>query len=153
MTASAGPETAVEVRRTFSATPDKVFQAWIDPSRMLKWFARGTEKNTITAMEADPRPGGKYRVVVRDVNGNTFHIAGTYREVSPPTKLVFTWNLEDQADFGETLVTIDFHRLGQSGFTELVLKHELLAEKYRPDHQKGWIGCFDLLEKVLANQI
>ena len=153
MPAPADSESVVEVRRTFSATPERVFQAWTDPSKMTKWFARGTEQHTITAMEADARPGGKYRVDVADANGKTYHMVGVYREVSPPKKLVFTWKWADQADFGESLVTIEFHRLGQSGFTELVLRHELLAEKYRGEHQKGWVACFDLLEKVLADRL
>jgi uncharacterized protein YndB with AHSA1/START domain len=149
-TTLAGPEGAVEVRRTFAATPEKVFQAWTDPSKMTKWFARGTEQNTVTRMDADVRPGGKYAVHILSSDGKKYHMSGTYREVRPPEKLVFTWIWEDAPDFWESLVTIEFRRLGQSAFTEIVLKHELLAEKYRADHQKGWISCFDLLDKALA---
>lgn len=150
---ASGPETVVEVRRTIAAPPEKVFQAWTDPSKMTKWFARGTVQNTISKMEADARPGGKYRVDVAAADGKTYHMVGTYREVRPPEKLVFTWRWEDQADFGETLVTIEVRRLGQSQFTEVILRHELLAEKWRAEHNKGWIACFDLLEKVLADQL
>jgi len=149
-TSPVAPEAVVEIRRTFSATPEKVFQAWTDPSKMTKWFARGTEQNTVTRMDADVRPGGKYSVNIQSSDGKTYHMSGTYREVRPPEKLVFTWIWEDAPDFGESLVTIEFRRLGQSGFTELVLKHELLAEKYRADHHKGWLACFDLLDKALA---
>ena len=145
-----GHEGAVEIRRTFAATPEKVFQAWTDPSKMTRWFARGTEQNTVTRMEADARAGGRYVVNVLSADGKTYHISGTYQEVRPPDKLVFTWLWEDAPDFWEALVTIEFRRLGQSGFTELTLKHEKLAEKYRADHQKGWISCFDLLDKALA---
>jgi uncharacterized protein YndB with AHSA1/START domain len=80
-------------------------------------------------------------------------MVGTYRELRPPERLVFTWTWEDQADFGETLVTVEIRQLGQSQFTEVVLRHELLADKWRADHNKGWIACFDLLEKVLADQL
>ena len=152
MAETSSPE-VVEVRRTFSALPEQVFDAWTDPAKMTKWFARGTAQNTITKMEADVRPGGKYRVIVTEQNGKTHHIAGMYREIRRPDKIVFTWTLETQADFGESLVTIEFRRLGQSQFTEVVLQHARLAEKYRPDHNKGWIACFELLEKVLAGQL
>jgi len=150
---ASGPEAVVEVRRTFAASPEKVFQAWTDPSKMSKWFARGTVQHTISTMEADARPGGKYRVYVTAADGKTYHMVGKYREVRPPEKLVFTWTWEDQADFGETLVTIEIRRLGQSQFTEVVLRHDLLAEKWRAEHNKGWIACFDLLERVLADQL
>jgi uncharacterized protein YndB with AHSA1/START domain len=120
---------------------------------MTKWFARGVEQNQITQMEADVRPGGTYRLCVDTPEGRKYHGRGTYREVRPPERLVFTWIWDDQPDFGETLVTIEIRRLGQSKFTEVVLRHELLGEKWRADHNKGWIACFDLLEKVLANQL
>ncbi len=149
-TASAGPEAVVEVRRTFAAPLEKVFAAWTNPAMMTKWFARGTEKNSISRMEADVRVGGEYHVNVRDPEGKTYHISGTYREVRPPEKLVFTWVWEDQPNFPETLVTIQLRRLGQSSFTELILKHELLPAELRADHNKGWIACLDLLEKALA---
>ncbi len=148
-----GPEAVIEVRRTFAAPPEKVFQAWTDPGKMTKWFARGVEQNNISKMEADVRAGGEYRVHVDTPEGKKYRLSGTYREVKPPEKLVFTWKWDDQADFGETLVTVEFRRLGQSAFTEVVLRHERLGEKYRPDHNKGWIACFDLLEKALANQL
>jgi hypothetical protein len=32
----------------------------------------------------------------------------------------------------------------------VVLRHELLAQKYRAEHHKGWLACFDLLDKALA---
>ncbi len=147
---AARPEAVVEVRRTFAALPEKVFEAWTDPGKMTKWFARGTEQNNITKMEADVRAGGNYRVHVETPEGKTYHLSGSYREVQPPKKLVFTWKWEDQADFGETLVTVEFRRLGQSTFTEVVLRHELLGEKWRADHNKGWIACFDLLEKMVT---
>jgi len=149
-TPGTSPEAVVEVRRTFAATPERAFEAWIKPEKMTQWFARGTERNSITRLEADVRPGGKYMVNILSPDGKSYHISGTYREVRPPERLVFTWLWEDQPDFGETLVTVEFRRLGQSAFTEVVLKHELLADKWRADHNQGWIACFDLLEKVLA---
>ncbi len=146
-TPSAGPETSVRLRRTFAASPDKVFQAWTDPKVMTKWFARGTEKNTVNVVEADVRVGGKYRVEVQSPEGKTYRISGTYREVQPPEKLVFTWSWEEVQ---ESLVTLEFRKLGQSSFTEVVLNHEMLPKKWRDDHEKGWKACFDLLERTLS---
>ena len=33
------PVTAVHVRRTIPAAPDRVYRAWLDPQLMAKWFA------------------------------------------------------------------------------------------------------------------
>lgn len=103
-------------------------------------------------VEADARPGGKYLVeVICPPNDTVSRMQGTYREVRPPEKLVFTWWWEG-ADFEPSLVTVEFRTLGQLNFTEVTLTHELLPEKLREDHRKGWNGCFDSLEAALKEE-
>ncbi len=141
------PEGAVKVRRTFAAPIEKAFQAWIDPKKMTQWFARAPRMQPTKVLEADARPGGKYQVECVDANV-VYRGRGTYREIRPPDKLVFTWAWEHQ-DFGESLVTVEFRALGKSNFTEITLTHELLPEKDREPHRKGWEECFQMLEKGL----
>ena len=150
------PEGAIRVRRTFAAPIEKAFQAWIDPKKMTHWFARGPHmKQPAKVIIAEAQTGGRYMVEVEcppdEHEGDTkvFRIQGTYREIRPPEKLVFTWWWEG-ADFKESLITVEFRKLGQSNFTEITLTHELLPEKEREGHRKGWEGCFDMLEKTLA---
>ena len=144
-TPGAGPETAVQVRRTFAAPREKVFQAWIDPKMMARWFARGLNMPPTVVLEADARPGGKYRVECLD-RGVKYYGSGTFREVVPPEKLVFTWSWVHH-DFGASLVTVEFRAVGPV-YTEVTLTHEL-PEKDREAHRKGWEECFDMLEKAL----
>lgn len=149
----ASPETAVQVRRTFAAPREKVFQAWIDPKMMTHWFARNAKMQPAKVIQADARPGGRYHVeVICHPDPKVYAIQGTYREVRPPEKLVFTWWYPG-ADFEESLITVDFRTLGQSNFTEVTLTHELLpTEKQREDHRQGWEECFDMLGVVLKAQ-
>lgn len=78
---------------------------------------------------------------------DVFYLVGTYREVRPPEKLVYTWSWEGQPDFGETLVTVEFRDLGSS--TEVVLTHEFFPnEEARQNHDKGWNSCLDRLAKA-----
>ncbi|MBI3404999.1 MAG: SRPBCC domain-containing protein [Acidobacteria bacterium] len=155
---SVAPEGAIRVRRTFAASIEKAFQAWIDPKKMTGWFARGAPSMPpAKIIEADVRTGGRYTVevecppVAKDGETKYYRMQGTYREVRPPDKLVFTWWYEG-ADFEKSLVTVDFRKMGQSNFTEITLTHELLSEKEREGHRKGWEGCFDMLEKTLATE-
>ncbi len=150
---------AVQVMRTFAAPREKVFEAWVNPRMMTKWFARGTLKMPPgKVVEADARPGGKYRVDVECPVENdtrqmrTYQIQGTYREVTPHDRLVFTW-WWPEASFETSLVTVEFRTLGQSNFTEVTLTHEQLPEKEREDHRQGWNGCFDLLEQTLKGEL
>ena len=140
----------IEVRRTFAAPREKVFEAWISPKLMPRWFGRGSKEQKETkVVEVDARPGGTYRVVVTAPDGKLYHMFGTYREVVPPEKLVFTWTWEG-ADFQTSEVNVEFRTLGQSNFTEVVLRHSLLPEKWREDHRQGWNACFNMLEQMVA---
>jgi uncharacterized protein YndB with AHSA1/START domain len=61
---------------------------------------------------------------------------------------VYTWRWEAKPELGETLVTVEFHEVGRS--TEVVLTHELFpTATARDDHNRGWNGCLDRLEKLL----
>lgn len=149
-TQTVAPE-VVEVKRTFTAPRDKVFEAWRNPKMMAKWFARGTPGQPLTEVQvADVRVGGKYQVVVR-YQDKVYHMVGAYREVKPPERLAFTWHWEE-ADFRDSLVTVDFRELGGSSFTEVTLRHSLLPEKQREDHRQGWTLCFEMLDRTLAEK-
>lgn len=116
---------------------------------MSRWFGIGSKEQPATkVITSDVRPGGKYETLITSPDGTEYRMRGTYREVKPPEKLVFTWSWEG-ADFQDSVVTVEIRRLGQSNFSELMLTHELLPAKWLDDHRKGWLGCFDTLEGVL----
>ena|SRR2546422_3574602 len=79
----------------------------------------------------------------------SFHLSGSYREVQPPERLVYTWCWErPEMDIGETLVTVEFRDLGAS--TEVVVTHDLFPSQAACDqHQGGWSGCLDRLPEAL----
>jgi len=148
---------AVIVKRTFAAPREKVFAAWANPALMARWFCRCAGHPPTRVLEADVRSGGSYRIEVegpkQGAPGTMLYRGwGTYREVRPPERLVFTWNWEHD-EFKDTLVTVEFQSLGQSDFTEVTLTHELLpTEKARAEHKQGWGECFDMLERVLKGE-
>jgi len=141
------PETTLHLKRTFAAPREKVFRAWTEPEELKKWW--GPEGYSTPTAEVDLRAGGTYRLgMMKLPKGDVFYLVGTYREVRPPEKLVYTWRWESQADLGETLVTVEFRDRGNA--TEVILTHELFpTEKARQDHDKGWNSCLDRLAKVL----
>lgn len=140
-------ETTLQIKRTFKAPCQKVFGAWTEPEALKKWCAPSDEF-TVPAAEVDLRVGGKYRIAMKAPDGNLHVAIGTYREISSPRKLVFTWTWEGSA-MPETLVTLEFHDHGAS--TELVLTHELFPNvEQRDKHNQGWTGCLNRLEKTLG---
>ena len=141
-------ETTFHLKRTFAAPREKVFRAWTDPEELKKWW--GPEGYATPSAQVDLRVGGRYRLGMKKLpDGEVFYLSGTYREVRPLEKLVYTWSWEAEPEFGETLVTVEFRAMGNS--TEVVLTHELFPnEKARQDHDKGWNSCLDRLARWLS---
>lgn len=143
------------VKRELNAPRELVWKVWTEPGQIKEWLSLG-EDVTIESVQADLRPGGKFRLQQRMTDGEYYTAAGTYREVSPPGRLVYTWDWEKDGggtEFGElegaeTQVTVEFHALGDR--TELVLTHERFASaKSRDNHEKGWTSWMDRLAKFV----
>jgi uncharacterized protein YndB with AHSA1/START domain len=75
---------------SIAAPPQRVFQALVDPVQVVRWWGQ-TGVYRCTECHSDLRPGGKYRNVGLDGQGNKFEISGEYLEVDPPRLLVQTW--------------------------------------------------------------
>src|SRR6266849_6513428 len=101
---------AVQIKRTFQAPREKVFRAWTDAKEMALWFHGSPDYFTLVP-ELDLRVGGKYRVEMHHKGGNVHKMFGTYREVKPPEKVVFTWGWEQDPGKHETVVTGEFRDL------------------------------------------
>jgi uncharacterized protein YndB with AHSA1/START domain len=141
------PETALTVRKTFQAPRERVFRAWTNAQELALWFAPSAEYST-KVPELDLKVGGKYRVEMHHKGGNVHKVGGTYREIKPPEKIVFTWRPENEPWTQESLVTIEFFDLGPS--TEILLTHVQLPDaEQREKHTHGWNGCLDQLARYV----
>jgi len=122
-------------------------------------MCRDASAHTVIHHQQDIHTGGRYVLEVRDREKNEIYWGqGTYREVTPPERIVFTWHWTKTSPDGEnlhpdsreTLVTVEFHARGSS--TEVVLTHASFgSERDRKDHEGGWNGCFDLLAALLQS--
>jgi uncharacterized protein YndB with AHSA1/START domain len=154
------PGLTLQVRRTFNAPREKVFAAWADPDQLKRWMCGDVPSHVITQHVQDIRTGGRWKTEIHDPDKNEVYWGrGIYREVTPIDKIVFTWYWAKDSLDGEnmhpgseeTLVTVEFFARG-SDKTEIVLTHALFATKAQSDdHNRGWNGCFDALEKLLAS--
>ena len=147
---TAEPSVAIRPSLTFkrrlNAAPEKVYAAWTDPKKIVKWF--GPEQIETMSAQADARVGGRFRIVMRSSDGEEHDVGGVYREVVPNEKLVFTWAWRSTPE-RESLVTVLIKPDG--GGSLLTLTHEqFFHETARDHHKSGWIGCLNKLERYLA---
>ena len=148
-------QASLQIKRTFRAARQKIFDAWTTPENLKKWFGPSDDFTTPVA-KVDLRIGGRYRIQMTAPNGEDHTVGGTYREIQAPEKLVFTWAWEAGGGCGgsedeqpaNTLVTVEFHEQGTE--TEVILTHEQLPNvESREKHQEGWSGCLARLEKAV----
>ncbi len=78
--------------RVFDAPRELVFKAYTDPELVKQWW--GLRNNTLTIDKMDVRPGGVWRYVERDAEGNEFGFRGEYREIVPLSRIVNTFEFE-----------------------------------------------------------
>src|SRR5262245_23095437 len=86
-----GEEVRLESR--IEASPETVFALLTDPARMRTWLAE--------LVEADSRPGGVFRIS----GPSGVSIEGTYLEVIPNKKVVFTWGGVEGVKPGQSTVS------------------------------------------------
>lgn len=140
-------ETVLEIRRTFKVPRERVYRAWVESGEVQNWW--GPKGYSCTDCEWDARVGGTYRNCMKTPEGNIICVGGTFQEVTPPERLVFTWrweNTDGPTHGAETLVTVEFKDLGES--TEIMLMHERFPNaEARDAHRNGWSKTFDSLEE------
>ena len=149
MIATVEQSTKLRVTRLIKAPRERVFAAWTTPADILKWF--GPETCQVTSAKVNLRPGGDYHFRVKSEKMGEVNLDGMFREVKPPSKLVYTWSFSGhpELNFGESQVTVEF--LDRQGETEVQITHEQLPnDEVKEDHKQGWNGCLDKLEKHLG---
>lgn len=141
-------QNALQLRRTFAAPRERVFRAWTDAKEFALWFHPTSDHTTIVS-ELNPRVGGNYSLEMHHKGGNVHRLSGTYQQIKPPEKLVFTWRWATDPPGQESLVSLEFLDLGNA--TEIVLSHgQFPSAEEREKHNQGWLGCFDQFQKYLA---
>ena len=134
------------IKRRVAAPRERVFQAWTSAEQLQRWFFPSTDGDAMPQAEVDLRVGGRYRISMYAPDGNiTAMVGGTYYEVQPPEKLVFSWAWEaPRLELSETLVTVELHEV--QGATEIIITHEHFPDP--ADHERPAIGWNCSLERL-----
>ena len=115
-------EREIVVTRTFNGPARIVFEAWTKPELIKRWWVPKSLGVSLLSCEMDVRVGGKYRFVFGHDAAEPMAFFGTYVEVTPFSRLV--WTNEESDDGAVTTVTFE----EQDGKTLLAM-HELYPSK------------------------
>ncbi len=123
----------VSFERIIDATPDEAFALFTEPERLRRWQA--------VSASVDLRVGGDYRITV-----TPGHIAsGTFTEIEPGKRVVYTWGWVDSADLppGASTIVVDLEPAGDK--TLVRLTHSGLTPDQAVGHSEGWTHYIERL--------
>ena len=151
--------TTLTMKREFPVTRERVFDAWLNPEMMRKWFFTLEGTNKVT--RNNPEVGGTWEIVDHR-EGIDYRAIGEYLEIDPPKKLVFTFKMPQFSELADT-ITVELEEL-QEGcemtFTQLIhvveeenwtdadIKKVLVEHHDSTEH--GWNYMFMGLKELLV---
>jgi uncharacterized protein YndB with AHSA1/START domain len=147
-------EREVIITRVFDAPRALVCRAWTDPEHLARWWGPKGFSNPVC--EAEVRPGGAWRIVMRGPDGTEYPGGGVYREIVVPERLVFTNIALDRE--GKTildgLTTVTFSEQGSK--TTLILQTRATglvsyAAEMLKGMDAGWSQSLERLEAMLQS--
>ena len=95
----------VRLHRVFTAPPERVYRAFLDADAQAKWLP--PHGFTGKVHDFDPKVGGRYRMSFSNFSGGGSHaFGGTWRELVPDERIVYTDQFEDPHMPGEMLTTV-----------------------------------------------
>ncbi|MDK1682654.1 SRPBCC family protein [Acinetobacter terrestris] len=117
----------VKLHRVFTAPPERVFRAFIDPDALVKWMA--PHGFTAKVHHLDAKVGGSYKMSFSNfTTGTSQSFGGTYHEIMPNQLLRYTDQFDDPNLPGQIEVTIQLHpvsvgtevHITQSGIPDVI---------------------------------
>jgi uncharacterized protein YndB with AHSA1/START domain len=123
---------------TIAAPTHLVYDLLVDPAEFVKWMA--------VEATLEPRPGG----VVRWTHANGDTCSGSYVELVPGRRVVFTYGWERaevEIPPGSTTVGIDLTPTADGG-TLLRLVHRGLGAPAADAHRAGWMHYLGRLQSL-----
>jgi uncharacterized protein YndB with AHSA1/START domain len=143
----------VVIARVFDAPRQLVWRAWTDPKHLAQWWGPAGFTNPVCNL--DVRLGGMIHIIMRGPNGVDYPMAGSYREVVAPEKLVYTSGALDQMGkmMFELLHTVTF--VERAGRTTLTVRSQIIqttegADRYTNGYKAGMTQSLARLASLLA---
>jgi len=141
---SAPSADTIRVSRGFTASAERVFDAWLDPQKAGKWLF-ATPTGQMVRVEIDAQVGGKFNFTERR-NGEDIEHVGEYFEIDRPRRLVFTFMVPKFSQVA-TRVTIEIVPAGTG--CDLTLSHEGVLPEWQSRTESGWATLLGSLAGVV----
>jgi uncharacterized protein YndB with AHSA1/START domain len=139
----------VKVKHRFSASAERVYDAWLDPDKAGKFlFVTGTGQ--MVRCEIDARVGGRFTIVERRGDEEVVH-TGTYLELERPRRIVFTLSVPKYSP-DEGRVVVEIEPIANERGSELTLTQALpeAQREIAPRAAEGWKSILELAAEQIV---
>jgi uncharacterized protein YndB with AHSA1/START domain len=100
----------IRLHRVFTAPPERVYRAFLDPEAMVKWLP--PHGFTAKVHQLDAKVGGSYKMSFKNfTTGNGHSFGGKYLELVPNERIVHTDEFDNPGLPGTMKVTITFKKV------------------------------------------
>ena len=149
MTMTLEEDRTIIFTREFNAPRTLVFEAYTKPEHITRWW--GPRRYSTIVDKMDVRPGGVWRFINRDAEGQEFGFNGVYREVVPPTRIVQTFEFEGMPGHVSVETATFEERNGKTIVTSKAVfaSAEDRAGILQTDMAEGFAESMDRLEELL----
>lgn len=147
---TAPTEREIVQTRVFDARRHLVYDAMTKPELLKHWF--GPRGWSLVVCEVDLKVGGRWRFVLRGLDGKEMGMRGVYRELVPPERTVHTESFDDFP--GESLVTSGLVEYGgKTTLTATILypSQEIRGAVLQSGIEHGAAETYDRLAELLAS--
>ncbi len=141
----------IHLHRVLTAKPQKVFRAFVEPDAVASWLP--PFGFLCTVHELDAKVGGKHRMSFRNfTTGNGHSFGGTYLELVPGERIVYTDAFEDSNLPGEMKTIITFKEVSVG--TEMTIEQQGVPDVIPPEAcYLGWQECLQKLALLVQPEI
>jgi uncharacterized protein YndB with AHSA1/START domain len=141
----------VATTHVFGAPRETVWKVYTDPSLIPEWW--GPRRLTTVVDRMDVKPGGAWRYVQRDEEGNEYAFSGVYMEVKEPELISDTFNYEPMGSGHELVETLRLEGLpgGKTRVTSTSRYRTLedLEGMLESGMEQGAVESYDRLDELL----
>ena len=144
-------DTQIHVTRDFNAPKDLVYRALTEPDLIRRWW--NAKRGEVTECTVDLRAGGNWRYVMVTTDGTEVAFHGTYREIVPNERLVYTevFEMPGVTDDDATVNTVTLEESdGRTTMTSVTECHvaETRDMIIATGMEAGMQDAYDLLEEL-----
>jgi uncharacterized protein YndB with AHSA1/START domain len=141
----------IRLHRVFAAKPEKIYRAFLEPDAVASWLPPFGYLCTVHQLDA--KVGGTHRMSFRNfTTGGSHSFGGTYHELVPSQRLVYTDKFDDPNLPGEMKVTVTLKavavgnevKIEQSGDPDVIPAEACYL---------GWQDSLHKLEKLVVPEI